>query len=275
MTDVFISYAREDRVRAHKLASALEARGWSVWWDRDIIAGQTFDQTIEHELEMAKSIVVLWSKDSISSEWVKNEAAVASERSVLVPALIDNVKLPLEFRRKQTADLRGWNGDPSHGGFQALCEGIAAKADISGVSAPHQATTPPGLGLRWNHRCTLGAITALTVALGFVAYRVFTQQQNKSLGQDEKLPSSETRDINPMPIVRRDPTSNRDKKIEPSETHTINNPLSIELGVPNKVTLEKNEECYFKLSSPASDLKICLDTRLADTDSRATNIISS
>ena len=105
MTDVFISYASEDRERARTLASSLEARGWFVWWDRKIIAGQTFDQVIEQELETAKSVVVLWSKDSVSSEWVKNEAAAAAERGVLVPALIDAVKLPLEFRRRQTTDL--------------------------------------------------------------------------------------------------------------------------------------------------------------------------
>lgn len=91
MANVFVSYAREDRERAHILANALEANGWSVWWDRKIIAGHTFDQVIERELETAKSVVVLWSKNSVSSEWVKNEAAVAAERGVLVPALIDPV----------------------------------------------------------------------------------------------------------------------------------------------------------------------------------------
>ena len=131
MTDVFISYAREDRDRAHKLADALAAFGWSVWWDRKIITGEAFDQAIERELETAKSIVVLWSEHSIASEWVKSEAAVASERGVLVPALIDSVKLPLEFRRKQTADLIGWDGEPSHSGLQALCEGISARIPIS------------------------------------------------------------------------------------------------------------------------------------------------
>jgi hypothetical protein len=56
MTDIFLSYASEDRERASKLASSLEACGWSVWWDRKIIAGQTFDQVIEHELETAKRL---------------------------------------------------------------------------------------------------------------------------------------------------------------------------------------------------------------------------
>src|SRR4029078_11381069 len=100
--------------------------GWSVWWDRRIIVGQAYDQIIERELEAAKSIVVLWSKYSIASEWVRNEAALAAERGVLVPARLERVQPPLEFRRKQTADLANWNGEPSHSGFQAVCEGVAS-----------------------------------------------------------------------------------------------------------------------------------------------------
>lgn len=128
MADVFISYSSADRERAHKVASSLEAHGWTVWWDRKLIVGQAYDQAIERELEIARCVVVLWSKEAIRSDWVKNEAAFAAERDVLVPALIDNVKLPLEFRRKQTADLINWDGAPSHDGFKAMCEGIAAKA---------------------------------------------------------------------------------------------------------------------------------------------------
>jgi hypothetical protein len=71
MSDVFISYANSDRERARELANALSARGWSVWWDRNIKAGQSFDEVIERELDAAKSIVVLWSQASIASEWVK------------------------------------------------------------------------------------------------------------------------------------------------------------------------------------------------------------
>jgi len=170
MTDVFISYASEDRERARKLAKALEARGWSVWWDRKIIAGQTFDQVIEREIETAKSIVVLWSNHSITSEWVKNEATAASERGVLVPALIDKVKPPLEFRRKQTADLVDWDGDPLNEGFQLLCDGVAATTSIPGMTA-HHSTTSPVPKLRWNHRWTMGVIAAVAIVLGFVAYK--------------------------------------------------------------------------------------------------------
>ncbi len=167
MSDVFISYASEDRDRAAQLASSLGAFGWSVWWDRKIITGQVFDHAIELELENAKSVIVLWSKHSIGSEWVKNEAAVAAERGVLVPATIDSVKLPLEFRRKQTADLIDWKGEPSHCGFQALCEGVT---NTIGGAPLHQAIPGQRQRLRWNPRWALAAIATIAVAVGLGVY---------------------------------------------------------------------------------------------------------
>jgi hypothetical protein len=162
VSDIFISYASEDRDQAHKLASALESLGWSVWWDRDIITGQVYDQVIERELNSAKSVVVLWSSHSVASEWVKNEAAAAAERGVLLPVLIERVTVPLEFRRKQTADLIGWDGDPAHSGFQALCRGVSAT--IGGL-ASNRLTTAPRPGSRWNRRWTLAAVAAILLTL--------------------------------------------------------------------------------------------------------------
>ena len=59
---------------AQRLASALEDEGWSVWWDRRIPAGKTFDEVIEEQVAAARCVVVLWSKTSLKSKWVKIEA---------------------------------------------------------------------------------------------------------------------------------------------------------------------------------------------------------
>jgi len=174
MADVFISYASEDRETARKLAGILESHGYSVWWDRKIIAGQTYDQVIERELEAAGAAVVLWSKNSVTSEWVKNEAAVAAERGVLVPVLIENVKLPLEFRRRQTVDLAGWKGDETHGGLSSLQEGISAAVagaasgrSIAPTPAPAPKPPSPSPALRY---WIAASMATLVVILGFLAY---------------------------------------------------------------------------------------------------------
>src|SRR5436305_164877 len=61
MGDIFVSYASEDREYAKRIAATLEHRGCSVWWDRAIPIGMTFDEVIERALDETRCVVVLWS----------------------------------------------------------------------------------------------------------------------------------------------------------------------------------------------------------------------
>jgi pantoate kinase len=65
MSDIFISYAKEDRGKAKDIAEALKRQGLSVWWDRSIPPGKTFDTVIEEALDAANCVIVLWSKTSV------------------------------------------------------------------------------------------------------------------------------------------------------------------------------------------------------------------
>lgn len=124
MNDIFISYDSADRAIAQKFADALEARGWSVWWDREIPLGKAFDQVIEDELNAARCVIVLWSHESVRSRWVKTEAAAAADRDCLLPVLIEDVAMPFEFKRIQTAMLINWRGDDSDPEFNRLVKAI-------------------------------------------------------------------------------------------------------------------------------------------------------
>lgn len=125
MADIFLSYAREDEARAAVVARVLGELGWSVFWDRRIIAGTSWDEVVERELQACRCVVVLWSAASIASRWVKTEARFALERSTLVPANLDPSKPPLEFRFLESAQLHTWLGATDDSEFSVLSEGIA------------------------------------------------------------------------------------------------------------------------------------------------------
>jgi hypothetical protein len=98
-----ISYAREDRPVAQVLAQSLEAAGYDVFWDRELLSGSDFEQVLGAELATARAVVVLWSQASIRSGWVRDEAAAAMERGVLVPVLLHaDITPPLGFRSLHT-----------------------------------------------------------------------------------------------------------------------------------------------------------------------------
>ena len=126
MADVFLSYARADRDLAETVVAALRGAGHDVWFDRDIDPGQPWSAELDAAIRAARCVVVLWSKHSIDSQWVRKEAAFAERAGMLVPAVIDGVQPPLEFNHLQTADLTRWDGDAAHGEFAALLRAVAA-----------------------------------------------------------------------------------------------------------------------------------------------------
>lgn len=127
MSDIFISYAREDKPKAQVLAEVLEEQGWTLWWDPNVRIGSKFDQIIKAELDAAKCVIVLWSRASALSDWVKDEAAEAARRSILVPVLIEDTEIPFGFgfRQLQTAWLIDWDGSTSDPEFSRLVKDIS------------------------------------------------------------------------------------------------------------------------------------------------------
>jgi hypothetical protein len=124
MADIFISYASSDRERARQLADALASRGYKVWWDRTIPPGRVFDEVIQEALHAAKCVIVLWSAQSVRSNWVKTEAAEGASLGRLVPALIERVLPPIEFKRIQAAELADWTGAEDHTEFRKLLASV-------------------------------------------------------------------------------------------------------------------------------------------------------
>ena len=148
MADVFVSYSRSDRTRVAPLVAAIKAKGWTVWWDPSIAAGQQFDDQIEAELLAASAVLVVWTPTSVASRWVRGEARDAAERDILVPVRFDNARLPIDARAIQTTDLDNWGEDPASAPFQDLLRSLSAviARQRAAKSTAPAATTAPAAG---------------------------------------------------------------------------------------------------------------------------------
>ena len=165
MSDIFVSYSSADRDRVEPLANALRAEGWSVWWDRTIPAGQNYHEVIEAALAAARCVIVVWSAESIKSEWVRAEAEDGQQRHLLVPVRIDGAVPPLIFRQIQTADLRGWSGDTAAEPFRRLVDDVHALLGTVGAE-PEPPPEPPSPNRRAWIIGGVAVATVIAVAVG-------------------------------------------------------------------------------------------------------------
>jgi hypothetical protein len=124
MADIFISYKREDRPIAERLADVLKQLGFDVWWDLELLAGDQYRQVIREVIDHCSVAIVLWSAQSVESDFVVDEASHAKTKGKLCPARIDQVELPFGFGQTHTDDLIGWDGELNHPGFKGLVGAI-------------------------------------------------------------------------------------------------------------------------------------------------------
>lgn len=197
MADAFISYAREDQAKAEFLARRLQSAGCSVWWDRSILPGQQFDDVIETELAAARCVVVLWSRHSVRSRWVRTEAREGAHRGLLVPVMLEAVALPLEFRSFQASDLSHWDGQSPSAEIDQILTAVwsfvrAGDSPPPSVSEPFDegpadsarpdVVTPTLPAARRTRRKLVQVLGGATVVAGVWIYaaRVTTPDQDRS-----------------------------------------------------------------------------------------------
>jgi TolB-like protein len=138
---VFLSYTRAELDNAKTVIALLEDAGFDVWWDGLLEGGVNYLATTEAALENANCVVVLWSKLSVDSNWVRDEAQRGRERGCLVPLSIDGTMAPLGFRQFQLIDVSSWNGDPKSADAAKIVNAVSLRAQATG-GAPAQAATP-------------------------------------------------------------------------------------------------------------------------------------
>ncbi|WP_219988589.1 SUMF1/EgtB/PvdO family nonheme iron enzyme [Leucothrix pacifica] len=144
MHDIFLSYSSQDRDRLTTLVDALEAQGWTVFWDhRAIKVADDWHKVIGTAIQQCTCVIVAWSENSVASTWVREEALIAKDRGVLYPIFIDQVPIPFGFTLLQAADFTRWNGDTNHQEFIGLKEQLSIRLNLQPVVNLKPEPNPP------------------------------------------------------------------------------------------------------------------------------------
>jgi adenylate cyclase len=159
MADVFVSYARSTEAQARKIADSLRAAGYDVWRDDQLPAHRPYNEVIEEQLNAAKAIVVVWSREAAKSQWVRAEADLARNAGTLVQLRVDTAALPLPFNQIECADLSEWSGDPEVLGWRKV---VTSVADLVGPGPA------PAAEARWKPKASRRSEKPSIAVLPFV-----------------------------------------------------------------------------------------------------------
>ncbi|NJK28276.1 MAG: toll/interleukin-1 receptor domain-containing protein [Coleofasciculaceae cyanobacterium SM2_3_26] len=119
MTQVFLSYAREDKDVMEKVRRSLQREGITVWTNTtDIQTGQDFQQAIRRGIEEADNLVYLLSPESLQSKYCQEELEYAlslNKRVIPIRAKqIAAAELPDILRNLHFVDLTDNQGEQDY-----------------------------------------------------------------------------------------------------------------------------------------------------------------
>lgn len=197
MPDIFLSYSREDQATARRFAQGLEREGFSVWWDVTLHSGEAYDQVTEKALREARAVVVLWSKASVDSRWVRAEATTADRNKTLVPVMIEDCLRPVMFELTHTADLSQWKGDANDPAWRTYVADVHRFVSKGESGAPPNtraplAASPASVGQRFSTKW-LGIVAVALVGTGGVLWMLMHSREKPVAAAATAAPPAATR----------------------------------------------------------------------------------
>lgn len=131
---VFLSHSSKDKGVVRKFDRLLRAFGVDTFLDeRDIDIGDDIVQRVYEGIDQSSHIICFISRNSVKSNWVKEELSVAkmseiSERGIkILPVLLEPVgELPPAIRSKRYADFCGQSPDIRSEAFLQILKSLGA-----------------------------------------------------------------------------------------------------------------------------------------------------
>src|SRR6266404_1305167 len=118
--EIFISHASQDKRFVRRLTKQLEEKDYSTWVDEHkLTPGHPLATKLSEAIGKAQVVIVVISKHSKQSNWLKYELNLATERMVknhcrVIPIVLGEGEVPPEIKGIVYADFRttfkqGWD----------------------------------------------------------------------------------------------------------------------------------------------------------------------
>jgi hypothetical protein len=271
MPRVLLSYRREDSAPyAGRLYDHLSERFGrdNVFMDvATIRPGQDFSTAIEQSVTACDALVAVIGRGWLSSsddkgrrldradDFVRMEIAVAlSRRITVIPALVGGAAMPRSeqlpddlsgLSRRQAIEI---SDTRFHQDVDRLIEALAPPAGVPIVTVDADSRKSPPPSRRW-----IFAVTVLLVAGLALGYWLLS-------GRSASPPAASSRPVTVTAL--------------PAEgSGTIDKPRPIDFAATYSLVLDKDEEAYLKLPSPAREVTLVLDSKRVD--GKTNNLIST
>ncbi|RYF94539.1 MAG: TIR domain-containing protein, partial [Chitinophagaceae bacterium] len=167
MADIFISYSSKDIDKTRLVSRFLESQGWSVWWDQAIPVARSYDPVIMGELEQAKCVIVIWTENSLPSEWVQKEARAALQGQKYVPIRY-GVNIPAEFAHIEAASPVSWKSNKNNLELHNLLNAVTTLVRPSEIPEQKKRLQNPG----WRSRHFAIVVYGLLMLGLYLVYRL-------------------------------------------------------------------------------------------------------
>ena len=133
--DVFLVSALADRDVAKLVARRLRALKFKVWLDQKQ-TDETFDAKDARDATNSQSMLVLWSKDAVQSDWVRAAASIGHSRpGTLIQAGLDKT-IPYEpFKKDKRHAIAGMTSRKTPEGFYQVVDELGARHERTDLRA--------------------------------------------------------------------------------------------------------------------------------------------
>lgn len=263
--DVFISYKSEEEPVARHIREVLEANGISCWMAPDSIpVGSNYMKQIPEAIENCRAMIVVISKKSQQSVWVKNEFSEAiSKNKLIIPYVIQDCELEDEFAFSMSTmqQVFAWKDEEQalkkivHDIREALGEDNSAKVEIRVV--------------RKNKMNPAVIIAAAAAVCALIAAVIFLRPKPSSTaGQPASAPAASVYYSEILPYVltgcyqTAEDAKNTDKHIPGYEKAV--SLLSFIRNDTNRSVFVEKISCEFPNVTPIEDPVIGIDGILED-----------